>query len=355
MTCARDEASPALDYGGPVDLPFELFADSVLDGSIIDRFDAIVRRFASRLAIQDDSRSLTYADLAGLVDRIAGVTAGATAGRTGPVALLLANDARYPAAMLGVLAAGRAYIPLDPENPIERNVLITTRSGAAALISAGALANDCRTEFPHDLPVIDVEAMSRGPQADRQVRPRPNDVAHIVYTSGSTGAPKGAFHDHRSCLHEVLQTTNKLHLGPVDRLALFYPPTVMGGIRTTYAALLNGASLHILPARTLGPAGLLQATRSRRITVYRSVPSLFRRIVEALEPDQQLDDLRAVYLAGDQFGWSDVDAFRRGSSRNVFIGIGVGSTECPSNYIQWFIDDKYREADARPSDRVAGA
>jgi acyl-CoA synthetase (AMP-forming)/AMP-acid ligase II len=64
---------------------------------------------------------LTYAELAALVERIAAATAAATAGRAGPVAILLPSDIRYPTAMLGVLAACRAYIPLEDGAPFERN------------------------------------------------------------------------------------------------------------------------------------------------------------------------------------------------------------------------------------------
>src|SRR5271157_2430509 len=141
-----NETSLPLDYGGPVDHPFEVFADSVLDKSIIDRFDAIVRRFASRLAIQDMAVSLTYAELAGLVDRIAAATAATTQG-DGPVAILLAADAQLPAAMLGVLAAGRTYVPLDRSHPIERNRLIATQVRASAVLTVGALAEQARSLF----------------------------------------------------------------------------------------------------------------------------------------------------------------------------------------------------------------
>jgi acyl carrier protein len=67
------------------------------------------------------------------------------------VAILLNNEARFPAAMLGVLAAGRAYIPLDAGEPIARNGLIAEQAGAAALISAGDLADQARSLFPADV------------------------------------------------------------------------------------------------------------------------------------------------------------------------------------------------------------
>ena len=136
-----------LDYGGPIDQPFEPFTDTVLEGSIIDRFDTVALRFASRVAIQDAKVSLTYADLAVLVERIAAATRAAIEDHPGPVALLLPAEAQFPAAMLGVLASGRAYIPLDASFPIERNRLIASKSGACAVLSSGDLVVDARTLF----------------------------------------------------------------------------------------------------------------------------------------------------------------------------------------------------------------
>src|SRR5262249_11997444 len=145
----------------PVDQPFEPFADSALEGSIIDRFDAVVLRFASRVAIQDARVALTYADLAALVERIAAATFAATDDCPGPVALLLPADAQFPAAMLGVLAAGRACIPLDAYFPIERNRLIASQSGACVVISSGDLVADACTLFSDDVPILDLMALPK--------------------------------------------------------------------------------------------------------------------------------------------------------------------------------------------------
>ena len=92
-----------------------------------------------------------------MVDRIAVVTNAAIAERAGPVAILLKNEAHFPAAMLGALAAGRAYIPLDAGEPIARNQLIAKQAGAAALISAGDLADQARLLFPGEVPIVDLQ------------------------------------------------------------------------------------------------------------------------------------------------------------------------------------------------------
>jgi fengycin family lipopeptide synthetase E len=340
-----------IDHGGPVDRPFEVFPSSALERSIIDRFGPTARRFSSRVAVSDTVRQLTYAELASLADRIAVATAASVAERPGPVAILLLRDVYFPAAMLGVLAAGRGYVPLDASNPIERNRLIATQSGAAAVVTAGELAGRVRAIFPPELPVVDIETCAAAnPPA---VRSAPDDLAFIVYTSGSTGQPKGAYHNHRNLLHDVMQQTNTLHVAPDDRVALLYSPAVIGAIREIMMTLLNGASLHILPPQDLQPAGLVREIRARGITICRTVPTLLRRIAEVLDADQRLDSVRIVGLGSQRVDWSDVDGVRRVFSPDTQLIVGIGATECGGNFCHWFVDERLRATSRRlPIGRV---
>ena len=334
-----------IDHGGPVGRRFERFPVSALKGSVVDRFDTVAGRFSPRLALDDGIRSFTYSELAVLVNDIAAATAAATAERPGPIAVLLANEARFPAAILGVLTAGRGCVPLDVEYPIERNRLIATHATAAAVVSAGRLAAEARELFP-DLPVLDIETMPSAPNVTRR-RPGPDDLAYLLYTSGSTGTPKGVYQNHRGLLHDVMQCTNTQHINCEDRIALFYSPTVISGFRIAISTLLVGASLHILPPRDLKPAGLVRAIRARGITIFRSVATLFRHVVEALGEDERLDSLRLVVLGGDRVDWSDFDMFKRGCPAGAHFGVHLGATECSTIYLQWYVDERMRATSLR--------
>lgn len=333
--------------GGPADWPFEPFPESALQGSIGDRFQAIARRHSDRLAVSDPVCSLTYSELATLSDRIAAATVAATSGRLGPVAILLRNEARFAAAMLGVLAAGRACIPLDSGHPIERNRVIATHAKVDALISAGDLADDLRSLFPPDLPIIDIDALGDAPCARPSCQSDPAAVAYIVYTSGSTGAPKGVYHSHRNCLHDMLLFTNVMSLSCEDRLSLHYSPSVIGGLRNMFAALLNGASLHVLPPLDLQPVGLAREIRARGITLCSAVPSLFRHLAEALAPGECFDTVRVVRFGGDRVDWSDFDGFQRICPARAKMVVSLGSSECSSHFTEWVVDEALRASSPR--------
>jgi amino acid adenylation domain-containing protein len=330
-----------LDYGGPEDRLFEPFPRSALDGSVVDRFDAIAARWPDRLAIQDLNSCLSYTELAAIVARIAVATNGAILGRTGPVAILLRSEAHFPAAMLGVLAAGRAYVPLDAGQPAARNRLIAEQSGAAAAISAGDLADQARLLLPNGMPVVDLDRLDAFPQQQLGPPPGPDDICYVAYTSGSSGIPKGVSRDHRALLHDVLQATNALHLNCEDRLALVFSPSVNAAIRNIYGALLNGGSLHILPPLDLNATNLGLELRARGVTVLHAVPSLFRQVARTLGPGERLDSVRIVHLGADRSSWSDIEEFRRVCRPEALVYVTLGSTEC-GVHLHWFVDERVR-------------
>jgi len=326
---------------------FEAFPRSALRGSISDRFEDIAARYADRVALSDLERTLTYAELAELVGKVAANLARELIDRDGPVAILMPHDARFPAAILSVLAAGRIHVPLDRSHPIERNRVIAEGAGAAAVLSVGETAKRAEALFPQHTPVLDFDRLASAHGTPPPVAPRSaDDVAQILYTSGSTGAPKGVYNSHRNCLHDILLLTNRTFLAHDDKVVLLYSPSVVGGLKQTLGALLNGAALHVFSPRQLQPAGLVREIRAREISVYGSVPALFREVMAALADQERLDTVRVARLGGDRVDWSDVDLLRRRCPRAALI-VSLGSTECSSHYAEWVVDDRLEPRGAR--------
>ena len=335
-----------IDHGGPVDRTFEPFPPEALQGSILDRFLFVADRHSGRLAVQDADQSLTYAELAEHSRRIASALQAAVKGRPGPIATLLPNDARLPPALLGALGAGRPFIPLDIDHPLERNRVIASQAGASVILTIGAMASKLRTLLGEATPVLELEAAMASAAAGLMMRAAPDDLAYILYTSGSTGAPKGVCHSHRNGLFDALVVVDNVHLTPEDRLSLFYA-SVIGAIRRTFSALLSGASLHIMPPRGRGAAELAAEFRARGITYMHEVPTVFRRLAGALAPGERFERLRAVRLSGDRSTWSDYDLFRRVTAPGAVFGVNLGCTEVPSTYLHWFVDEAVREPGGR--------
>jgi non-ribosomal peptide synthetase component F len=343
-------AGPA-DHSRTVDPPFAPFADAVLEGSLIDRFEATARRFADRLAVHDSETSLTYTELAAMVERIAAATAAVTKGHAGPVALLIPANAHFCAAMLGVLAAGRAYVPLDVEFPIGRNGMIAAEAGAGAVIASGKYAGDASV-VAQTIPVIDLDRLPDVPRQEPRPHSDPDHAAAIYFTSGSTGTPKGVAWSHRIILHWVRTFVDTARISCADRIALLASAAASTSYRPIYSALLSGASLHVLSPRDLGLPGLAAAMRTRGITVYQSAPVLLRHLADQLVADKlgdgvRLDSVRLASLGGDRVQWSDIEKCRRCFSRAVQVHIVFSSTET-GPCIQGFADEALRGTDQGP-------
>lgn len=324
-----------LNNGDSVVWPLTQFPPSALNHSVTDRFENIVRLFPDRRAICDRIRSLTYAEVFRLVEYIAQATTAMLADRPGPVAILLPHEARFPAAILGVLASGRGCIPLDADDPIERIRLIAADASASAVVSAGALAHKAGRLLP-DLPILDIERTD-APRAKAH-RAKADDLAFIIYTSGSSGTPRGVYQNHLGLLHDILQCTATEQISCEDRLALFNSPRSISGFRIALSGLLNGAAVCVIVPRDLQPAELVREIRGRGITILRSVPSLFRHVVRTLREGETLETVRLVMLGGDRVDWRDFEMFIRSCPPGAQFGVHLGATECSTIYLQWYVD-----------------
>jgi len=318
---------------------FEEFFKEEVEQSIPDRFEKIVSRYPDRLAVKTKGHELTYQ----MLNQAANCVAQAILKRHGkapkPIALLLDNDAPIITAILGVLKAGKIYVPLDASYPHARLFSILENSQAGLILTDTknlSLAKDllrfgCRA---HNIDELDFNLSAEAPGLSIS----PDSPANILYTSGSTGQPKGVIQLHRNVLHEIMNYTNKVHICAADRLILLSSPSFADAVRTIYGAILNGAGLYPIDLKQQGFVPLADWLTQQRITIYRSVPSVFRQFVNALTGKEEFADLRLIYSAGDSVSWTDIELYKRHFPSNCIFINGLGSTE--SLTFRWYFIDK---------------
>lgn len=323
------QPEPALDEGGPSDVTFEPWPQSVLQQGVFTRFQSMVARNPQRLAISAADGQWTYSAIEVLALRLAAHLAATDT----PVAVFLAPGGALVAALLACLATGRPYVPLDPAFPAARNRLLLQHCGAGLMISSALLAA-ARPEL-QGVPCLELEQLATRPLS--ALHGGPDSPAYILYTSGSTGVPKGVFQNQRGLLQDVYEFTHSVHLHAEDELSGLYSPSVAGAIRDIYGALLNGAGLHFLDVRALGLDGVAQATQEQRLTIFHMIPPLLRAFLRSGPADAQLQSVRLAYLAGDRLFRSDVEAFYRHFPQQALLYVGIGSTENATLFRQWFI------------------
>ncbi len=289
--------------------------------------DALVasqaRDHGDRLAIVDGERRLRYAELDALANRVARVLAATGAQRGDRVALLAHKSIEAIAVMLGTMRAGLVYVPLDPASPPARAVKILARCRPGILVVAKGLEESARKlraepEFPSetrdgflsDDPQASASAVAFGgtdvdaASSDPVLSPaRRADPAHILFTSGSTGIPKGVVVPHGSVLDFVAWANEHLDVRPGDRVSGHSPLFFDLSSYDIYGAFAAGAELHLVPAGlNLIPAKLAAFIRERKLTHWFSVPSILSYMLrfDAVRQDD-FPELRRLHWCGEVF------------------------------------------------------
>jgi amino acid adenylation domain-containing protein len=307
---------------------FLRFEPRDIEQSIAARFEQQAALHADRLAIVTRRHSWTYAQL----NQLANQVAQALLNKLGPgphrVALLFEHDAVMVAAMLGTLKAGMAYVPLDPSNPDERLGRILGDAEPSILITSRK-NEDRKSGLPMgSLPhlVID-EVDSSGSTPNPGLSVRPDSIAYLLYTSGSTGQPKAVVQSQRNVLHFIRVYTNNLHIAPDDRMTLFANYCFDAAVMDIFGALLNGATLFPRSVGENTPGEVLEFLRKERITIYHSTPTVYRHLLASLSPGEKLAAVRLVILGGEEVVHRDIELHREHFSEGCILVNGFGPTE----------------------------
>ncbi|MGW3207637.1 amino acid adenylation domain-containing protein [Streptomyces sp. NPDC001135] len=263
---------------------------------------AVARRAAEdpdRPAIVDDltGETHTYAEIDARAGRLARRlhAAGTRPGSTVPVKA--ARGAELLVGWLGVLRAGAAFVPVDPALPQARVADMLGPLDCPVVVLGEGLASPC--PGAREVPTGPREPGGRSGRADPPADPGPDEPAYVAFTSGSTGRPHGCEVTHRSLLNLLTWYGTRTGLGPADQVAQTLPPSFDGSVLETLAALLHGATLHVLHDALLSPAALLRWMAEHRITVT-CLPTALTDVVLREYPVVPDLALRVLATGGDR-------------------------------------------------------
>ena len=332
----RLERPPALDRNGPTQIAFRRFEPASVERPAIDLFGEVALRHPNRIACQDVETTLSFAEIWAGARRLAAIIDGSVA-CDGPVGILLPNQASYPIAVLACLGAARPAVLIDRHYPQERVAAIVRAAGLAGVvmnaadIAAGYLRRAGVRAFALD------EALAGRVPESMPAKPSPPDAASfIVYTSGSTGQPKGIVLSQRAVLHRAAELVNSVHLHADDKVLSLASPGTIGGLQQIFEVMLSGASLVKLDLQRLGLGQVVRFIAEMRISMMFSTPAVWRSVSRLAGARDMLASLRCIQSSGDTLLRVDYDALRSVLPADCSMLSVYGATEAPA-LLQWFV------------------
>ena len=237
-------------------------------------------------------------------------------------------------AVLAILTAGAAYVPIDPTLPQSRRWHLIRETEATILLSQPHLDH---VDWPDSLTLINIEAnpSALGSLFDlahdelSSASPKPTDLAYVIYTSGSTGNPKGVMIDHRGAVNTVLDINRRFAINASDRILALSALSFDLSVYDIFGTLAAGATV-VMPApqEEHDPAHWVNLLNTHAVTLWNSVPALMQLLLTELASHAatHADSLRLILLSGDWLPLHLPNQIRSQFSKAKIISLG-GATE----------------------------
>ncbi|MEV6722466.1 amino acid adenylation domain-containing protein [Streptomyces xanthochromogenes] len=295
--------------------------------AVEERLDRFAAAHPRRVALTADGAALSYAETAAAANRLAHQL---RALGVGPDTVVAIHARRSPATVLAVLAvlkAGGAYLPLDPELPAERLAYMAKDSGARVLLTEHGLEGVELTTLRLDA----TQTWADRPATTPLPLAEPDHLAYVIYTSGSTGLPKGVQVTRRGMANHLLAKVEDLALTEADSVVQNASMAFDISVWQMLSAFVVGGRTRVVGASAaVDPEALFRRTAAERITVLEVVPSLLRAALDAWDAGLiglELPHLRRLLVTGEAL---PPDLCRRWFARfpEVAMVNAYGPTEC---------------------------
>lgn len=272
-------------------------------------FAAQVEARKNELAVICDQQSLTYQELYEKSNQVghklrsvampSGLSRGVTPNQL--VAVVMDKGWEQIVAVMGILAAGAAYVPIDPNLPQERRDYLLKNSQVNLVLTQSWLKEKL-AQSPGTIKLcIDTQNFAQESTEPLDSIQNPDDLAYLIYTSGSTGVPKGVMINHRGAVNTIIDINRRFNVTPNDKVLALSSLSFDLSVYDIFGTLAAGGTI-VIPesSREPDPADWSKVIAQHQVTIWNSVPALMQMMVDyAAENSQVLSNLRLVLLSGD--------------------------------------------------------
>ncbi|MCA2215106.1 amino acid adenylation domain-containing protein [Wangella sp. NEAU-J3] len=269
--------------------------EAAVDGpSLVELFRQQVTANPQAPAVTFGGESLTYGELSARVDGLARWLVGRGVGAESRVAVLVPRSVELVVALLAVVRAGGAYVPVDVDYPADRVRFMVEDAAPVLVLSTAELADRVPDA---GVPVVLLDDLAVGAPADVELPlPRAGQAAYVIYTSGSTGRPKGVVVTHANVVRLFSSTRQWFGFGADDVWTMFHSAAFDFSVWELWGPLLAGGRLVVVPfAVSRSPQEFRQLLADERVTVLNQTPSAFYQ----LPADSAGLHLRSVIFGGE--------------------------------------------------------
>jgi len=275
---------------------------SISEELLHELFGAQLKARGNELAIISSERNLTYQELCDRSNQLGHKLRSLGATPNQLVAVVMEKGWEQIVAVIGILAAGAAYVPIDPKLPQERFLYLLENSKADIVLTQSCLDKKLSWSDKIVRLYIDIEDFAQESKEPLQAVQTPDDLAYVIYTSGSTGLPKGVMITHRNVANVVVHTNQRFNVGSQDRILAL---TALNHDLSVYDifGLLRAGGTIVMPdaCGVKDPSHWAELMIRERVTLWNSVPAMMEMLVDYAQSYSVAlpSSLRLAIMGGD--------------------------------------------------------
>jgi amino acid adenylation domain-containing protein/thioester reductase-like protein len=296
-----------------------------------ERFAEQAARRPGAVAVSTTRGQLTYGELDESANRLAHYLRDVGAAPEALIGVYLDRGIDMIRAILAIMKAGAAYLPLDPALPTDRLDMICSQLRPVAVLADRTDTLDCTgTRL---IPIGEVADLASRPATAPETRPHPDNLCYAIYTSGSTGDPKAVGVSYHSLARVISDVVSEYQVGPDDRVGQVASIAFDTSLEQMFVPLTSGAALVLPPPGTLAPSDLLRGIGRRRVTVIDLTPAYWHQLLALTTPsDERLSTIRLMITGGELAALADCRAaLRTAPQARLLNAYGLTETAITSN------------------------